>query len=290
LLLFAACWCGFAQAPAKVEFEVVSIKPSPPVEPNKGFSVGCNGGPETKDPALFRCQNMDLSNLLTRAYSIMRFQLTGPDWLREQRFDITAKLPEGATKDDLNLMIQNMLVERFKLTVHHESKEMPKFDLVVAKSGSKLKESVDAPPPSGNATSGPGRLELDKDGFPVLAAGRPGMAMMNGRARMFYPKWTTEQLARQLAGQLGKPVTDATGLQGKYDIAIYWAEGTVRAAGPPPSAPGGGASAMAAVPEGESGPTLQQAIQEQLGLRLQATRGPVDFIVVDHLEKLPTDN
>jgi uncharacterized protein (TIGR03435 family) len=106
------------------------------------------------------------------------------------------------------------------------------------------------------------------------------MAMINGKARLFYPKWTMEQLARQIGAQLGKPVTDATELKGQYDIGLYWAQAPMRAA---PAA--GGTSEPA-----DSGPTMERAIQVQLGLRLQSTRGPVDLLVVDHAEKTPTGN
>jgi uncharacterized protein (TIGR03435 family) len=291
LALAAAC-VGVAQTGPKLEFEVVSIKPSPEPEPGKGITVGCSGGPETKDPGMFRCQNMDLRNLVTRAYATNYWQITAPDWLRSQRFEISAKVPEGTTKEQLNEMLKSMLVDRFHLAVHHESKEMPKYDLVVAKNGTKLKESVDDPAP--NTSDGaprppaPGPMKMDKEGYPMLAPGRPGMAMMNGHARLFYPKWTMEQLASQLGGQLGKPVTDATGMTGKYDIALYWASDTMRPQASP--AAGAGATPMPAAPEGDNGPTLEKAVQDQLGLRLEAKKGPVDFLVVDHVEKLPTDN
>lgn len=282
LLLFGACCCAFAQNTARFEFEVASIKPSPEPDPNQGYTVGCK-----EDPGMFRCQNMDLSNLITRAYSIMPFQLTGPDWMRSQRFEITAKIPEGTTKEQLDLMLQSMLTDRFKLVVHHETKDMAKYDLVVAKNGTKLKAAVEdaagAAPADKPRSTGP--MKLGKDGFPELS--RPGMIGMNGRFRFYQPAMTMQQLVRQLSGQMGKPVTDATGLKGKYDISLYWAADMMRGAAPLAA---GGAAPLAAAPEGDSGPTLEQAIQDQLGLHLEAKKGPVDFLVVDHIEKLPTDN
>jgi uncharacterized protein (TIGR03435 family) len=269
---------AFAQSAAKVEFEVASIKPSPDPPPGQGYIVGCNGGPESKDPTLFRCTNQNLRNMITRAYNIQGYQLLGPDWLRDLKFEISAKVPEGATKEDLNAMLRNLLTGRFKLEAHRESREAAKLELTVAKGGPKLKESVDTKDPAPNGASFGSKA--DADGYPILAPGRPGMAMMNGKARLFYPKWTMEQLARQIGGQLGKPVTDATGLKGQYDIGLFWSEAPVRAA---PSA--GGASDPV-----DNGPTLEQAIQTQLGLRLQPTRGPVDFLVVDHAERTPVGN
>ena len=295
LLVFAACG-AFAQAGAKLEFEVVSIKATAPPEVNGGvigLRVFASGGPGSQDPGMWRCENFSLRNLITFAYSLNSFQLTGPDWLQEQRFDISAKVPEGTTREQFNIMMQNMLTERFQLTVHHEAKDMAKYDLVVAKNGPKLKETLETPAASVDASAGPQAapkpMAIGKDGYPELAPNRAGMAIMNGHARMFYPKSTMEMLAARLQGQLGKPVTDATGLTGKYDIGLYWNASTMRASAPA-AAPSGGGPAPMAAPDGDGGPTLEKAIQDQLGLRLEAKKGPVDILVVDHVEKLPTDN
>lgn len=283
-IAFGAAACAFGQSAARVEFEVVSIKPSPEPTPGQGRRVGCDGGPGSKDPGMYRCTNMSLSNLITSAYGIAHYQLSGPDWMMGQMFEIAAKIPEGTSKDDFKLMLQNMLADRFKLAAHHETRDMAKYELVAAKGGPKLKESVDrptapdAPPPNPGP---PGPPKRDAEGYPVLAAGRPSMAMMGGKARMFNPKMTLDQLASQLGAQLGSPCTNATGLTAKYEIGLYWAFGSVRAA--PPGTDGVAASE----PEG---PTLEQAVQEQLGLKLEAKKGPVDFLVVDHLDKMPIEN
>ncbi len=296
LLVFAACGV-FAQTDAKVDFEVVSIKAAPPPESKDGvigLRMFSNGGPGSQDPGIWRCENLSLRNLITSAYGLYSFQLGAPDWLQDQRFDISAKVPEGATKEQFNIMMQNMLVERFKLAVHHETKEAAKYDLVVAKNGPKLNESVDIPVASTDAPTGPPPapkpMAIGKDGYPELAPNRAGMAMMNGRARLFYPKSTMAMLAARLQGQLSTPVTDATGLTGKYDISLYWNANTMRASAPAAGPPGGGAVPMLAAPDGDGGPTLEQALQDQLGLRLEAKKGPVDIVVVDHIEKMPTDN
>jgi uncharacterized protein (TIGR03435 family) len=277
-LFLAAASGAIAQAPPAFEFDVVSIKPSPDPEPGRPVNVGCRGGPGTADPAIFRCTNMNLANLITTAYSIMRFQLSGPDWMQGQRFDVAAKAPEGTSKEQANVMLQNMLVGRFKLSVHHESRDVAKYDLVVARGGPKLKDSLEAPPPPSAGPPDVSLPKVDKDMYPVLKPGQAGTIIMNGRARMFRPNATMQQFAQTLSGQCGKPVTDATGLTGKYDISLYWAVEALRA-GP-----------SAEPPRGDPGPTLEQAIQDQLGLRLVSTKGPVDFTVVDHLEKAPTDN
>ncbi len=190
LIVLAGACCTFAQDAPKLEFEVATIKPSPPPDPGKGITVGCKGGPGQSDPEMFRCQNMSPMNFISRAFGLSYYLITAPDWLRSDKFDVTAKVPTGTTKEQFNIMLQNMLIDRFRLVTHRESKEVPKYDLVVAKNGPKLKESVDEPAPKDDPT--PFRMTMGPDGYPKLAPGRPGMAIMNDRARLFYPKWTME--------------------------------------------------------------------------------------------------
>ena len=274
LMTFSA----LAQTETKAEFEVVSVKPSPPAQPGVPMNVGCNGGPGTTDPTTFRCTNMNLANLITAAYGIMRFQLTGPDWMQNQRFEISARVAGEPSREQLNLMLQNMLAGRFKLAVHRETKEMPRYELVVAKNGPKLKPSDTDPGPRSADPPDPSPPKMDKDMYPVLKPGQAGTIIINGRARTFRPNCTMQQFAQILSGQLGKPVVDSTGLSGRYDISFYWARETLT--GGPGAEPS----------PGDPGPTLEQAIQDQLGLRLVSDRGPVEFIVVDRLEKLPSEN
>jgi len=112
------------------------------------------------------------------------------------------------------------------------------------------------------------------------------MAILNGRARMVSSEVTMSGLASQLSSQVGRPVKDATGLTGKYDIILSWLPDNGRALPPPPP----GAPAPAGSPEAESGPTIFSALQEQLGLRLEQKKGTVEILVVDKLEKTPTEN
>jgi uncharacterized protein (TIGR03435 family) len=118
---------------------------------------------------------------------------------------------------------------------------------------------------------------LGKDGFPVLPLGTGvSMIMMNGRARSRWPGYTTKQLADMLTGQVGKPVADSTGLTGKYAITLSWADD--------------GAFPVAGTPDADALPNIFAAIQEQLGLKLEAKKGMVDILVIDHVEKAPSDN
>ena len=294
ILMVLTCGGAFGQsADAMTTFEVASIRPSEPPS-GRGMRVGGTGGPGTKDPTRIAYENMSLSNLVTMAYDLKRYQYAGPGWMDTERFDITAKIPEGATKEQFRMMMQNLLKERFKLEVHHDQKEMPGFQLVVAKGGPKLTEAVEEPavkdggPEAGPPPGGFPKITMDKEGYPVLPPGRgPMTIMMNGRARMRFSGESMEEFAGTLGNQLGKPVWDATGLKGKYDFNVYWtSEGRV----PPPSPPPGGAAPPVASNPDESGPNIYAAIQEQLGLRLEAKKATVDLVAVDHCEKVPTEN
>jgi len=245
------------------------------------------GGPGSQDPTLFTCEKLSLSNLITMAYGIDINQLSGPDWLQTWMFDVSARVPKGATWDQFKLMLQNLLADRFKLTVHHESKDLPAYELVIAKGGPKIRKSVEDVAPKDDTTDvapssppTPAPPKLGKDGYPELARGA-GMAAMGDRARMHDPKETMEALCSFLAFYLHRPVTDATGLKGTYDIGLYWSFRGGTGAAP---------SEDSGAPEIETEPTLVVAVQRQLGLKLIAKKGPVDAIVVDHIEKVPTQN
>jgi uncharacterized protein (TIGR03435 family) len=247
--------------------------------------VGCRGGPGTNDPTLYTCQNISLSNLVTMAYGVAYYQLAAPDWATMARFDFRAKIPEGATKEQLALMMQSLLADRFQLAVHRESREIQRFELTVAKNGPKFKEA--APPPPANSRDAaltPGPLKIDREGYPTIGP-RGGMAIMYDKARLYRPEMTMTMLADQLSGQFRGPVVDATGLTGKYEISLYWNAGdNLRTAAP---APGGGPTPVDPV---STGPDLKQALQDQLGLRVESKKGPVEFVVVDHAEKTPSEN
>jgi uncharacterized protein (TIGR03435 family) len=147
-------------------FEVTSVKvaeqPKPDAQGRLFVVRGCRGGPGTTDPGTLTCNNTPLKSLLVRTYDLKNYQVEGPAWLDTDGFDIVAKVPAGTTKEQFNLMLQSLLAERFKVTVHRETKTLPVYALTVAKGGPKLKE-VDA------AT-----LEASKAAAAALAPGRGG--------------------------------------------------------------------------------------------------------------------
>jgi uncharacterized protein (TIGR03435 family) len=296
----------------KLTFEVASVKPAAPPTPGQ-FMVGMRGGPGTPDPGQVTFTNVTQRMLLARAYGVQDYQISGPGWLESERYDIVAKVPKGATKEQFQVMIQNLLAERFKLTLHRETKDLPQYTLVVAKNGPKLKEAPPpaadvaaakdgagpadgGPPPGPGPGSGPPRLKLGKDGMPILppGMGRRGVMVLfiNGRARMIGTGQPISQLAGTLALQLGRPVTDKTGLTGTYDFTLdFDPEGSMGGRGmmPPPPLGGGGDAPGANPPESEAA-SLFTALQEQLGLKLEQKKGPLDLLVIDHSEKTPVDN
>jgi uncharacterized protein (TIGR03435 family) len=251
-----------------VQFEVASIKPAPP--PDGTHFTRISGGPGWPDPSLFICENCSLSMLIMRAYGLKDYQFSGPGWAESARFTISAKIPVGTTREQFQQMQRGLLVERFGLTFHHENREMAQYDLALAKNGPKFKESPPSTPP---AEDGPGQLKTDANGFPTLPGRSSFMtSLANGRSTMRSSDESMAEFARRLSDQVARPVMDTTGLKGKYDFTLNWVK-----EGPNYSTE-------------DPGPTIFQALQDQLGLRLESKKGPVDIFVVDHIEKTPTGN
>jgi uncharacterized protein (TIGR03435 family) len=289
------------------------VAPPPPpfnvavaLERMRSGAVGCHGGPGTNDPGLFTC-TLTLKNFINSAYSLRSFQVSAPDWTEHQpAFEIKATVSPGTTKEQFNVMLQNLLIDRFKMSVHRESKELTRYELVVAEGGPKFKEANDdaaqpAMPPTERqpaAPAEPGRppgfpkIVTDKDGYPI--PGHPGWQSKDGRARYYEPQGTMQGMVTFLNMQMEKPVIDTTGLKGKYEINMYFVTDTAM----PPAMMQAMAQARAmsgatqdSTPEVRpSGPPLLRALQDQLGLRLESKKGPIEMLVVDHIEKLPTDN
>jgi len=264
LILFSVGCAVYAQSDQRLEFEVVSVKLSNP-DP-RGYTVGCKGGPGSDDPTTFRCTNMSFTNLLARAFGVRYDQIQGPDWLRSQMFEISARVPPNTHEDQFRAMLQNMLTDRFKLQAHRETKDATIFALLVAKGGPKFKEHVDSNNPPNDA---PQQLTLDQEGYPEV--GYAGMACTGGRCAWGGHNAPLSDLLRQVTAQVGRTVLDETGLRGKYDFKLHWM------------------SAAMAQHE-DNGITIMQALQDQLGLKLESRKGREDFLVVDHIEKLPTEN
>jgi uncharacterized protein (TIGR03435 family) len=278
LFAFAGLWAQNTGA----TFEVATVKPSPPLD-SRGFVRGCKGGPGSKDPELWQCTNATIPMLVGRAYDIKHYQLNSPDWMANANFEINAKLARDTTKEQFREMIQNLLSERFKLEFHWTKKEMGMYDLVVAKGGPKLKEWVDKPaedlradkPASGGEKAG----ATDADGYPNVPKDCNGCMYMNrGKARYHGSKMLIKDFADMLGNQLSMQVSDKTALTAKYDITLSWSSG------------GGIGRNPEAGADADLGLTMEAALQQQLGLKLESKKGPVDIFVVDKAEKTPIEN
>ena len=214
-----------------------------------------------------------------------------PAGLHRALFDITARLPSGVTKERFHAMVQGLLAQRFHLASHWDMKEIPIYELTIGKGGPKFKES---PGESEETASTPGSMrEVDvpkpktgANGYPELPAEFSGTTFRSGpngavRARLQAARASIGEFVDMIAIRLDRPVVDSTGLNGAYRFSIYWEEAEATA-GPPP--------AEAATPESLRGPSLKDAIEEQLGLKLIAKKAPVSVLNIDHLDSSPSEN
>ena len=253
-------------------FEVASVKPLaefPRMVPGGPvIRYGCFGGPGTSDPGRFTCNAASLADLVFLAYHLKPYQVTLPDWMNRTFYDVAATIAPGTTMEQFRLMQRDLLAERFRMTVHFEKKEVAAYELKVGKDGPKCKETVADAPPENGITLG----DYQERGGRVLHKA----------------KQTMEELAWYLTVRLGRPVFDSTGLTAIYDIGLDFVQepaGRGPARGGAVSAEGGATSASDPV-----GPTLIGAVQSQLGLKLEAKKATIDLLVIDHAEKVPTEN
>lgn len=243
------------------EFETASIKPSAPAQGGR-MMIGI----QTLPGGRVSMSNVTVKILLQQAYNIRDFQIVGgPSWISTERYDIVAK-PEGSATDaQVKVMLQSLLKDRFKLEFRRETRELPTYALVIAKGGPKLKVS-DAPREDQEDRGG-GRGEGG-------GGGRRGMVRM-GRGHFEATGAPISALINQLAIALRRSVIDKTGLTGEYDFNLDWA----------PDETGRGPAAEGSSSTDAEGPSIFTALQEKLGLKLEATKGPVEVFVIGSAEK-----
>ena len=279
-----------AQAPASPApgsaFEVASIKRNTSGTGNMTIQMAPGGR--------LNFVNVPVRNLIVRAYGVQPFQVIGgPAWLANDRFDVIAKAEGDATPAQSNAMLRALLADRFKLVVRTETRELPVYHLVKARAdgqlGPELKPAaVDCGPgargrgaPPAGGPGGPGRGPV-----PGPGAGAAGCQMMMAPGRVIVGGQPIATLANALANQVGRPVIDKTGLSGAYDLALsFMPDGGGR--GGPVGAPPPGAPPIP--PVDPDAPSLFTALQEQLGLKLESERGPVDVVVIDSVAQ-PTED
>jgi uncharacterized protein (TIGR03435 family) len=218
----------------------------------------------------FTATNVSLKNVMEYdAYGIPASRiLDGPKWLDSTRFDIEAKMDDseaahlrtlahGQRRLETQAMFQKLLADRFKLAVHWETRELPVYALIVAKKGSKLQPTKETSQGSGTSSHN------SESGSQFTAKGvtLPELA---------------QALSQELFRELGRDIVDKTEIKGRYDLSLNWT-------------PDGGAVTDGAASSADSGPSLFTAVQEQLGLKLEPAKAPVQVLVIDHAE-MPSEN
>lgn len=241
LPLVACLSCVAQPAPVLPAFDVASIRPNE--NPR-------TGGLQTA-PGSLTFRNASLLRLICWAWDIPQFQVEGPDWMRDQSFDIVAKSASGGDDDRLRLMLRKVLADRFGVKVHVDQKEMQVYAITLAKSGFKMPESTE-------------------DGPPIFDRGGPTLLTAH--------HVTMKDFAEKVSEPLRRPVIDETGLKGKYEIKIdvaAYMQSTGQTLGD------GQVDVMA---------VLFNALQQQLGVKLESKKATVNILTVDHAEKQPTEN
>lgn len=277
-------------AVGKIEFDVASVKKSAPGDsaPNSTFPLG-PGSVYVSNGGHFSAINYPLVTYIAFAYKVMGSQQLSlvsqlPAWAMNERFDIQARTdgnPAKDTKDQMRLMMRALLADRFKVAIHTETREAPVFALVLSKPGKtgpllrphandSSCSTVPPPPPTQLA----GKFPALCGGLLLMPPSAPGLTNVGAR------NVTMEFIAQQLVamGALERPALDRTGLAGTFDFALEWApqnSGAQSPGGEPPAIP--------------SGPAFVDAVREQLGLKLDSQKGPVEVLVLDHVER-PSQN
>jgi len=303
LLAFAALQASAQEAARPPEFEAASIKPFEPYRlPDRPGVTVTGGGPcRMPNPGLLQCRGTSLLGLVAQAYGVENFRVFGLDWLDSAKFEIEARIPHGATREEVDRMLQKLLAERFHLAVHRESREMQQYALVVDRNGPKLKEfkgpAAPVRAPGADPASPPSdaeRRQLLQEMTAAYDKGAPPAGFLrtgngpDGQARLEAFGFTMSGLAGLLSFQLRQTVVDRTDLKGEYEIRLSYVPGegmqrqtmTVSRDGGPP----------VPVESTAVGPSIFSALESQLGLKLEPRKVPVETIVVDACDRTPTAN
>jgi uncharacterized protein (TIGR03435 family) len=270
--------------PADARFETASVKRADPSLPGSRMAV---------QPGRVEITGMAVRQLLRNALQVPEYQIVGfPDWVNSERFSILAKIPEGTPQGAVPAMLLALLKDRFQLALHTESREMPVYALIVAGRDGRVGQNLKPTTPEcqkeidtiraggAGARVGPARAappDFSKGAPCGFMTTVPGLSMGSGQS--------LQALVPLLTNAAGRPVVDSTGLTGLFDFTLRWAfdpaQGTGPLGGQPPGAP-----VAAADPDA---PTLFTALQEQLGLKLDSRRLPMEVVVIDRIERPTLD-
>jgi uncharacterized protein (TIGR03435 family) len=260
----AAISTAFAQE--AVSFEVAAIKPAKPLSP---AMIASGEYHFTSDDAIFETSSISLLNLITMAYETKAELVSGPGWLQDQNFSVAAKLPAGASRKQTPAMLRHLLAERFRLAVHRDEKIQSAYLLHTATASAKLNTAKETAAPS-SCNGVPGHIRCRSVTMVQVANNLSLRATVNAFA-------TPGDGPREI----DLPVVDQTGLSGNYDFDLEWND---------PRAGGGGrGGAIAPANPNTKALSIFEAL-EAVGLRLEKGKHPFDFVVIDHVEKVPTEN
>ncbi len=295
----------WAQTP-KLEFDAASVRMSDPLDQNQPPQGVAIGGPETSDPTRIIISAMPLINILMAAFDVdpdrikaeglvvrVPTPIAGNNRVSDMtpRYDLVATLAPGTTRDQSNEMLRNLLIERFKMTYHFEKRDFHVYE-AIAKQGSKLKPA--AVIPNNAASESVTQNTLGPDGFPDLPAGQPAMSanfkQRSTQVLLAARMMPVSSLLRVLGGGY---IVDRTGLTGLYDFKLeYPLSGAALIQVQDILHDGFTLAAVPARMRGNPKPSrgLMAAVEEQLGLKLERTMAPLDVVVIDHIERVPTDN
>jgi uncharacterized protein (TIGR03435 family) len=276
----------FAQTPPRLEFEVASIRPSEPIlTPADAAKIGVH-----IDGARVNITKLSVSEYLTIAYKLKLHQISGPEWMASERFDINAKLPADSKGDQIPEMLQALMTDRFGMKFHREMRDFPVYALLVGKSGLKMKESPDPPADAAGERKAFDLTTSASQNGTTINYGN-GMYMTFGNNTFEGHKLPASAMADTLARFVDRPVVDMTELKGNYDFMLQFAPEDFRAM----MLRAAIAAGVSLPPEAlklidtANGDSLFTAL-ETLGLKLDKRKAPIEVLVIDHIEKSPTDN
>jgi uncharacterized protein (TIGR03435 family) len=291
-------------------FEVASVKLAPPLD----FSAG-RGGPQRLgvriDAGRLDIGSLPLRDVITGAYRLKSYQLEGPEWMKSVMVNIVATLPAGAAEDQIPEMLQILLLERFGLKAHQETRDQPVFALIVGKGGPKMKDAVPSNDPelaAAATTKGPdfgmfsqmSNAKMSGDpmkGMTITGLPQGGtlkMSMTSAGIHLESSTMDMPTLVTQLTQYLDRPVFDETGLKGNYQIGLDLSmedmmslmskNGFAGGGGPPPGRGDFGPNPFAGAGGESSGSSILMSIQ-RLGLKLDSRKSPMPMLVIDHFGK-----
>ncbi len=287
LFMFFASGMSGQTSSCRTVFEVASVHLHRPDKldqiPLAGPMVDAmrvQGGPGTSAPGSIRYRGVTLKMLASRAYGIRPEQITGPSWVGSDQYDISANVPPGSTKEDLSCMLRDLLASRFHLESHIEKKTLAVYGLTVAPDGPKL---VPSPGPQ-KLSPEEVRTKVEEMQRQQMARNRESTAQIlaGKRPRNFrsfgMPNATLEEFAARLSSELDLPVTNETGLDGRWQFNLEWVPERVAGSGPPPE------------DDTSNGESIFGAVEKQFGLRLHRHKQSIDVLVVDKADRTPVEN